>query len=482
MLNLNLITKARNIKRNRDKKFNASQNTFQLPEATLPDHNRAVTGVLPSVNDLLLKETKLNARQDALEVEKTLFDEEKSAWTTNMHAQKKKQALIRRGATIMFRMHRLEAQHERETMQALEDGLVQTAQRELDVNNREQAAVISNLLAATAAQATCAAACLDAKARANAISDRLTEELDKVHHERLHIAELTEKVNVKSAELDALVSVARAERTEARQCLQRAQAHVSRFSSAAEAIGLVQGQIESHPIQAREGLYLVMEQERSDALEEARSEAQATFAALRNARTAFEKLREREKANLAEGHARVEQSRAVVEMEKELVKKEMARARLLSIKAERERAASVDAKEAALGELQAARAMRIESSRALHKLAALIAAEMAISKATSDNLVKHMTSAVEDQTNDKAYLSEGVMSRFISHISNRGASSQAISGTTSSIDVTEGGREGDLQKSRMPSTHHAAKQKPPRLATFPTSPLLNPRLCAGSPV
>ncbi|KAF8461443.1 hypothetical protein JB92DRAFT_3072052 [Gautieria morchelliformis] len=38
------------------------------------------------------------------------------------------------------------------------------------------------------------------------------------------------------------------------------------------------------------------------------------------------------------------------------------------------------------------------------------------------------------------------MSRFISHISNRGASSQAISGTTSSIDVTEGGREGGLQK------------------------------------
>ncbi|KAF8520534.1 hypothetical protein JB92DRAFT_2894851 [Gautieria morchelliformis] len=408
MLHLNLITKARNIKRKllnnfkRDKRFNASQNNFQLPEAALPDHNRAITGVLPSVNDLLLKETKLNATKDALELERTLFDEDKSAWKTNMKAQKKKQALIRQGATIMFRMHRLEAQQERETMQALEDGLLQTAQQELDVINREQAAVISNLLAATAAQATCAAACLDAKARANAISDRLTEELDKVHSERLHLEEITEKVNVKSAELDALVSVARAERTEARQFFQRAQAHVSRFSSAAEAIGLVQGQIESHAIQAREGLYLVMEQERSDALDEARSEAQATFAALRNERTAFEKLREREKANLAEGHARVEQSRAVVKMESELVKKEMASARLLSIEAERERAASVDVKEAALGELQAARAMRIESSRALHKLAALIAAEMAIPKATSDNLVMNVTSTVEDRKNDKA--------------------------------------------------------------------------------
>ncbi|KAF8530813.1 hypothetical protein JB92DRAFT_2854803 [Gautieria morchelliformis] len=432
---------------------------FQLPEAALPHHNRAVTGVPPSANDLLLKETNLNARKDALELEKTLFYEEKSAWTTNMKAQKKKQALIRRGATIMFRMQRLEAQKERETMQALEDGLLQTAQQELEVINREQAAVISNLFAATAAQATCAAACLDAKARANAIGDRLTDELDKVHYERLHIAELTEKVNVKSAELDALVSVARAERTEARQYLQRAQAH---------AIGLVQGQIESHAIQAREGLYLVMEQERSDALEEARSEAQATFAALRNARTAFEKLREKEKTNLAEGHARVEHSRAVVNMEKELVKKEMPRARLLSIKAERERAASVDAKEATLGELQAARAMRNESRRALHKLVALIADEMAIPQATSDNLVKNMTSTVEDQKNDKV---DGVMSRFISHISDRGASSQAISGTTSSIDGIEGGRAGGLQKSLMPSTHHAAKQKPPRLATFPTFPV-----------
>ncbi|KAF8531869.1 hypothetical protein JB92DRAFT_2847084 [Gautieria morchelliformis] len=450
MLNLNLITKAKNIKRKllntykRDKRFNASQNNFQLPEAALPDHNRAVTGVLPSANDLLLKETNLNATKDALELEKRLFDEEKSDWTTNTNAQKKKQALIQRGATIMFRMHRLEVQQERETMQALEHGLLQTAQQELDGINREQAAVISNLLAATAAQATSAAACLDAKARANAISDRLTEELDKVHCERLHIAELTEKVNVKSAELDALVSVARAERTEARQFLQRAQAHVSRFSSAAEAIGLVQGQIESHAIQAREGLYLVMEQERNDALDEARSEAQATFAALRNARTAFEKLREREKANLAEGHARVEHSRAVVEKEKELVKKEMARARLLSIKAERERATSVDAKEAALGELQAARAMRNESSRALHKLVALIAAEMALSKSTSDNLVKNVTSTVEDQKNDKV---DGVMSRFISHISNRGPSLQAISGTTSSIDGIAGGRAGGLQKS-----------------------------------
>ncbi|KAF8519949.1 hypothetical protein JB92DRAFT_3094785 [Gautieria morchelliformis] len=179
-------------------------------------------------------------------------------------------------------------------MEALEDGLLQTAHQELDVISREQAAVTNNLLATTASQATCAAACLDAKARANAVSDRLTEELDKVHCERLHVAELTEKVNVKSAELDTLVSVARAERTEARQYLQRAQAHVSHFSSAAEAIGLVQGQIESHEIQAQEGLYLVMEQERNDALEEAWSEAQATFAALRNARTAFEKLRETE--------------------------------------------------------------------------------------------------------------------------------------------------------------------------------------------
>ncbi|KAF8517459.1 hypothetical protein JB92DRAFT_2905682 [Gautieria morchelliformis] len=362
---------------------------FNLPEAALPDHNRAVTGVLPSANDLLLKETNLNATKDALELEKTLLDEEKSAWTTNTNAQKKNQALIQRGATIMFRMHRLEAQQERETRQALEDGLLQTAQQELDVINREQAAATS---------------------RANAISDRLTEELDK----------LTEEVNVKSAELDALVS--------------RAQAHVSRFSSAAEAIGL-----------AREGLYL------------ARSEAQATFSALRNAHTAFEKLREREKANLAEGHARVEHSRAVVEMEKEL--------------AEREREASVDAKEAALGELQAARAMRNESSRALHKLVALIAAEMAISKSTSDDLVKNVTSTVEDQKNDKV---DGVMSRFISHIRNRGPSSQAISGTTSSIDGIEGGRAGGLQKSCMPSTRHAAKQKPPRLATFPTFPLLNP--------
>ncbi|KAF8520535.1 hypothetical protein JB92DRAFT_2894858 [Gautieria morchelliformis] len=38
------------------------------------------------------------------------------------------------------------------------------------------------------------------------------------------------------------------------------------------------------------------------------------------------------------------------------------------------------------------------------------------------------------------------MSRFISHISNRGASSQAISGTTSSIDGIEGGKAGGLQK------------------------------------
>ncbi|KAF8531883.1 hypothetical protein JB92DRAFT_2847204, partial [Gautieria morchelliformis] len=285
-------------------------NNFQLPEAALPDHNRAVTGVLPSANDLLLKETNLNATKDALELEKRLFDEEKSDWTTNTNAQKKKQALIQRGATIMFRMHRLE------------DGLLQTAQQELDVINRVQAAATS---------------------RANTISDRLTEEFDK----------LTEKVNVKSAELDTLVS--------------RAQAHVSHFSSAAEAIGL----------------------ERNDALDEARSEAQAT---------SFEKLREREKANLAEGHARVEHS--------QLVKKEMARARV----------ASVDAKEAALGKLQAAR-WQFPSR---HQITWLMA------------------------------------------------------GTTSSINGIEGGRAGGLQKSRMPSTRHAAKQKPPRLATFPTFPLLNP--------
>ncbi|KAF8531854.1 hypothetical protein JB92DRAFT_2847008, partial [Gautieria morchelliformis] len=296
-------------------------NNFQLPEAALPDHNRAIT------------ETNLNATKDALELEKTLFDEEKSAWTTNTNAQKKKQALIQRGATIMFRMHRLEAQQEREAMQALEDGLLQTGQQELDVINREEVAATS---------------------RANAISDRLTEELDK----------LTEKVNVRSAELDALVS--------------RAQAHVSRFSSAAEAIGL-----------AREGIYLA-----------------------------------REKANLAEGHARVEHSH--------LVKKEMARARAAS--------------------LQAARVMRNESSRTLHKLVS-----------TSDNLVKNVTSTVEDQKNDKV---DGVMSR--------GPSLQAISGTTSSIDGIEGSRAGGLQKSRMPSTRHAVKQKPPRLATFPTFPLLNP--------
>ncbi|KAF8520527.1 hypothetical protein JB92DRAFT_2894818 [Gautieria morchelliformis] len=88
--------------------------------------------------------------------------------------------------------------------------------------------------------------------------------------------------------------------------------------------------------------------------------------------------------------------------------------------------------------------MQIESSRALHKLVALIAAEMAISKSTSDNLVKNVTSTVEDQKNDKA---DAAMSRFISHISNRGLHRrQAISGTTSSIDGTEGGRAGGLQK------------------------------------
>ncbi|KAF8463556.1 hypothetical protein JB92DRAFT_2838887 [Gautieria morchelliformis] len=100
-------------------------------------------------------------------------------------------------------------------------------------------------------------------------------------------------------------------------------------------------------------------------------------------------------------------------------------------------------KEAALGELQVARAMRNESRRTFHKLAALIADEMAITKATSDYLVKNVTSTVEDPKNDKV---DGVMSRFISRIGNRGASSQAISGTTSSIDGIKGGRAGGFQK------------------------------------
>jgi hypothetical protein len=472
---LNLILKAKNIKRKllntykarsllfpgrnmadepvvylkRDKKFNASQNDCQLATAALPDHERAVTGVHPSVKDFLLKETKLNATKEALELEKTLFYEEKSAWTTNMNAQKEKQALIRRGATILFRMHRLAAQQEKEQqdkiMQALEDGLLQSAQQELDLINRGHAAVIANVLTATATQATCAAASLDAKARANAISDRLTEGLDEVHCERLHIAELTEKVNVKSTELDVLVSIAKAERNEAHQYLQKAQSQVSRFSLAAEAIGLVQGQIESHAIQERERLSVAIDQERSDALEEVRSETQERLAAVKDARTAFEKLRETEKANLAEGYARVEHTRAVVAMERELVKKEMVRARLLSMKAEQERAASVDAKKAALDELQAARLMRNESRRALHKLAA-IAEEMVIPKAIADNVAKNVTSTVEGQKNDKADSSEGMMFSFGFHIRNRRASSQAMSGTTSSVDGMESGREDGLQK------------------------------------
>lgn len=351
----------------------------------------------------------------------------------------------------MFRTHRLEAQQEREeqekTMHALENGLLQAAQQELDLIDQEHKEVIGNLLAATAAQVSCATASLNANARATAISDRLTEALDAVHYERLHIMDLTEKLKLKSAELEVLTSCTKAERIKTQESFTLAQSHVSRFSLAAEAIGLVQGQIESSAMEDRERLSKVIDKERGDALEEARTETQKRLAALRDARKAFEKLREAEKANLAKGYARVEHSRAVVDMEKELVKKEMVRARLLAIKAEQARAASVDAKKAALEELQAARIMRDESRRALHRLVA-IADEMAIPKATSDKLIRNTTflEAGVDK-NVKAALSEGKVSRFGFYIGDRRASSPGhINGKISSVNEVERSEGVGLQK------------------------------------
>lgn len=396
---------------------------------------------------LVQREQELNAREKALEQEKILFQDEQAAWTTKMAEQKTKQALIRRGATMMFRTNRLEIQQQREeqekAMHTLENGLLQTAQQELDFIDQEHAEVIGNLLAATAAQVICTAVSLDAKARANVVSDRLTDALDKVHQERLHIQELTDKMDMKTAELDVLICSAKAERIKVHETLQKSQIQVSRFSLAAEAIGLVQGQIESNAAEDRDRISVTLDKERGYALEEARSETQRRLAALKDARTAFQKLRDTETANLAKGYARVEHSRAIVDMEKELVKKEMVRARLLAIKAEQERAASVDAKKAALEELQAARIMRDESRRALHKLVA-IADEMAIPKTSSDQLIKDVTSTVADGeqiVRDK--LTEGLKSRFGFHVGDKRAVSHGqlvIGSTRSRLDGMEGGR------------------------------------------
>ena len=377
--------------------------------------------------------------------EKILFQEEKAAWTTYMTAQKTKQAMIRRGAAIMFRTNRIEAQQEKEerekAMHALESGLLQTAQQELEYIDQEHAETIANLLVATAAQITCAAASLEAKVRANAISDRLTNVLDRVYDERQHIQQLSDEVNVKSAELDVLICNAKADRTKAHEYRHTAQAQVSRFSLAAEAIGLVQGQVESTATEDRERLSKTLAKERGEALEEARSETQKRLAALRDARTAFEKLREVEKANLAKGYARVEHSRAIVDMEKELVKKEMVRARLLAIKAEQERAASVDAKKAALEELQAARLMRDSSRRALHKLVA-IADGMVIPKATSDKVIKDVTSTTAGG-DVRADLAESLKCRIRRRVASQGHMNGATSCTT---DGMKGGIASGLQK------------------------------------
>jgi hypothetical protein len=60
----------------------------------------------------------------------------------------------------------------------------------------------------------------------------------------------------------------------------------------------------------------------------------------------------------------------LMKKEKKPVKKEMKRARLLGIKAEQERGASVNAKKVALGKLQAVGIMQDESKYRLHKLLA----------------------------------------------------------------------------------------------------------------
>ncbi|KAF8573941.1 hypothetical protein K439DRAFT_1617243 [Ramaria rubella] len=386
-----------------------------------------------------IREQALKIREEALEQAKIVFEEDQAAW-------QKKQMLIRRGASIMFKVNRLEAQQEKEeqeqAMNALEEGLLQTTQQDLDAIDFEHERIITNLLASTAAQLTCAAAAVEAKARADMISDRLTVALDQAYSDRLHLQELTHQVEERSAELDGLVSSAKADRTKAHEYLQSVRTKFSQFSLAAETIVLIQRQVETNnapamvPHDRNEGKPVDKNSE-EEALQEARIETQKRLAALKDARAAFEKLREAEKANLAKGHARVEQSRIAVDMEKELVKKEMVRARLLAIKAEQERAASVDAKKAALQELQEAVVMRDESRRTLHKLATITDGEK---RRSNESVASELSKGESEDIEVKGELTKATTFRFGFMIDRRRTVSQGqIEGTTSMVDTNATG-------------------------------------------
>ena len=316
----------------RGKERNVFQNGSSAP---LPE--RLIAAICPVLSKKILrKEQELCEKEAALDRKMGQLQNEKAAWKAATIAQDAKQARVKEGAAIMFKANRLQMQLEKEeqaqTVKALENGLYQATQKELDALVLERDHITAVFLTIAMAQSVAAAAALKAQARADTISNQLTRSL-------LQVEKIQERANVRLDELDILISAAKGDRTELRQRLEKAQAQVARFNVAIGVIEITQGQIGTKVAVMGEDCdphYRSADKEQEEALGEVR---------------------------MAKDHARVKQSRVAVEMENQVVKKELERARLLGIMAERERAASVDAKKTVPGELQAAVMMREESKR-----------------------------------------------------------------------------------------------------------------------
>jgi hypothetical protein len=233
--------------------------------------------------------------------------------------------------------------HEREFV-ALKDGLLQVTQQELDAAALEHDQTTKNLLAATAAQHTATVAALAALANTDAISMSLTEALNNA--------------NARSANLEVLASAAKTERSKTAEHLRRAQAQATYFELATNALLLVQAQAEIE----------TTDEDAEEILRQGRLEVKNNWVVLKEAQRAFTNSRASEIERLANGHARLEEWRAAVAVDAALAKKEKERARIVAVAAEQERAASVDAMDAAMKALEAAVIRGEEAERLLGKI------------------------------------------------------------------------------------------------------------------
>ncbi|KAF8583729.1 hypothetical protein K439DRAFT_1634140, partial [Ramaria rubella] len=218
----------------------------------------------------------------------------------------------------------MEALKEKEEQQnaayALEEKLLQTTQQELDAIDREHVSMITGLLMATAAQVICASAALEAKHRADVISDRLTIALDDVHRERLQLQKLTDDVNTRSAELNILVSSANIDHIKSKAHLRTAQTQVSRFSLATQATGLVQEQIEASAIEDHISHNVTVYKER----DEARARSRHGLEVSNDSQPASEMLHTNGN-EYQEGSTSVERSHVITEVDEGHIKRDKRR-------------------------------------------------------------------------------------------------------------------------------------------------------------